>query len=55
MTTPMSTSQPTTAGTVIKPAKGADFYLSIKGAAALADFSYGQTKSFEVESKGVIK
>ena len=43
------------AGTVIKLAKGADFYLSIKGAAALADFSYGQTKSFEVESKGVIK
>lgn len=43
------------AGTVIKLAKGADFYLSIKGAAALADFSYGQTKSFEVELKGVIK
>ena len=43
------------AGTMIKLAKGADFYLSIKGAAALADFSYGQTKSFEVESKGVIK
>lgn len=40
------------AGTVIKLAKGADFYLSIKGAAALADFSYGQTKMFRGRVEG---
>jgi len=42
-------------GTVVALPKGAEFHLTIAGAAALADFSYGQTRTFAVESKGVTK